>query len=53
MNPSLFIERVVETIRRDFDIFARDPGLPQVKTVVMQSTGPDPYVPVMGTGSRK
>jgi hypothetical protein len=56
LNPSLFLERVVNTIRADFDIFAQDPGLPLVKAVPIQSLEPigtPPIVTVVGTGGRR
>jgi hypothetical protein len=46
MNPVLFAERVLERIRGDFETFAKDPGLPEVKSVPRSA----PLGPLMGVG---
>jgi hypothetical protein len=60
MNPVLFAERVLERIRGDFGTFAKDPGLPVVKSVPRSApptppTGPNITIPpsVVGTGGRR
>ena len=54
MNPALFLERVVETIRGDFEIFAKEPGLPQVGTIVEPTgLGSNTFTVMQGTGGQE
>jgi hypothetical protein len=55
MNPALFAVRVVETIDKDFETFAKDPTLPQVQVVQVPPSpaAPGPYQIVLGTGGRR
>jgi hypothetical protein len=55
MNPLLFARRVVATIDKDFETFAKDPPLPHAQVVPVPPTpeAPGPYTIYRGTGGGK
>jgi hypothetical protein len=51
LNPNLFAERVLATIRNDFATFESGVALPQVYPLGVESSAPGIFTLYLGTGT--